>query len=163
MKNRILIILPLILFLIPFSDAHGSCDVFFPVIHNVRAYDEASVVFLGTVIDAHVQSPHTSDPHDSEIIRPSPEYTSFTIHYVLKGDLDGISVITQPNSSVGYSGFVEGETYFVYAYGPQNEVNLCTAPTMSLHGLFTFIFHMVFFLIPIGIVIIVFLFWRNRK
>lgn len=163
MKTRLLIILPLVLFLIPFSDAHASCDGFFPIIHNVRAYDEASVVFFGTVIDSHVQSPHVPDPYDSEIIRPSPEYTSFTVHYILKGELDENSVATQPNSSVGYRGFVEGETYFVYAYGPQNEVNICTAPTMSLHGLFTFIFHMIFFLIPPGVVITVFLFWRKRK
>lgn len=163
MKTRLLIISSLVLLLIPFSDAHASCDGFFPIIHNVRAYDEASVVFFGTVTDAHVQSPPVSDPYNSEIIRPSPEYTSFTVHYVLKGELDENSVMTQPHSSVGYRGFVEGETYFVYAYGPQNEVNVCTAPTMSLHGLFTLIFHMVFFLIPIGIIIVVFLFWRKRK
>jgi hypothetical protein len=163
MKTRLLIILPLILFLIPFSEAYASCDVFFPIIHNVRAYDEASVVFFGTVTDAHVKSSPVPDPYNSEIMRPSPEHTFFTVHYILKGELDENSVMTQPNLSVGYSGFVEGETYFVYAYGPQNEVNICTAPTMSLHGLLTFIFHVMFFLIPLCIVIIVFLLWRKRK
>ena len=161
MKIKLLMIL--ILFLMPLSNVYASCDGFFPIFHNVRAYDEASTVFFGTVVDAHVRSPDIYDSDDGVIKRLSLDYTSFTVHYVLKGELNENSVTTNPHLSVGYDGFVEGETYFVYAYGPQNEVNICTAPTMSLHGVFTFIFHMLFFLIPFSIVFFVFLFWRKRK
>jgi len=163
MKSRLLIFLGLVLFLIPFSEAHASCASFIPVFHNVQAYDEASVVFFGTVINANVKSPDVSDPYNSEIMNPPPEYTSFTVHYVLKGDLDENSVMTKPNSSIGYNGFVESETYFVYAYGPQNEVSICTAPTPFPLGFLIFIFHTPFLLIPIGITIGIVVVWRKRK
>jgi len=163
MKTRLLIILPLVLFFIPFSDAHASCASFIPVIHNVKAYDEASVVFFGTVINANVKSLDVSDLYNSDIPISPPEYTSFTVHYILKGNLDENSVMTNPSSSIGYNGFVESETYFVYAYGPQNEVSICTTPTPFPLGFLIFIFHTPFLLIPIGIIIGAVAVWRIRK
>ena len=163
MKTRLLIILGLVLFLMPFSEAHASCTSFIPVFHNVQAYDAASVVFFGTVINAHVTSPDVPDQHNSEIRYPSPEYTSFTVHYVLKGELDENSVMTEPGSSIGYRGFVENETYFVYAYGPENQVYICTAPTQFPLGFLIFIFHTPFLIIPIVITIGMVVVWRKRK
>ena len=40
--------LALVLFSIPFLEADASCSSFVPVVDNILAYNEASVVFFGT-------------------------------------------------------------------------------------------------------------------
>ncbi|MFQ5440146.1 MAG: hypothetical protein ACE5DL_01645 [Nitrosopumilaceae archaeon] len=158
MKTRLLIILSLIAFTIPFSDADASCASFIPVLGNVGAYTEASVVFYGTVTQAN-------EPHkpDLEVIGLYPEYTTFEVHHVFKGQLLEDKVTTNPGSSVGYDGFEKGKTYFVYAYGPANEVNLCTAPASFPLALLTLIFHFPFLLIPLGFISGIVIVWRKRK
>lgn len=158
MKVRLLMFLALVLFSIPFLKADASCSSFVPVVDNILAYDEASVVFFGTVINAY--APHIQDAQKT---LTSLEYTTFSVHYILKGDLPENKVATHPNSSVEYIGFEDGETYFVYAFGPQNEVHLCTAPAVFPLSMMILIFHVSFLLIPIAIVVGLVVVWRKRK
>lgn len=158
MKTSRLMILSLIVLMIPFSSAYASCATFVPVIDNIRAYNEVSAVFFGTVIKAHEQ------------IRPSErdvesyfEYTTFSVHYIFKGSLVENKVRTNPNLSIGYDGFEEGQTYFVYAYDPANEVYSCVAPMPFPTSLLLLIFHFPFALFPIGIITGVVIVWRIRK
>ena len=137
MKTRFLIISSLMLLMtMSFSEAYASCDSFIPVIHNIRAYDEASVVFFGTVTKAH----ELSSP-ESQFTGIQYEHTTFVVHHVFKGVLDENRVTTIPDNSAGYNGFVSGGTYFVYAYGPTNEVRPCTAPVIFPLALPVLIFH----------------------
>lgn len=147
----------LILFFIPLSSAYSSCASWISGMSDVRAFDEASVVFVGTVIEAHKPPPKSTPDFESYL-----EYTTFTVHFSLKGNLEDNNVTTTPNSSVGYNDFVVGGTYFVYAYPPYNEVNICTPPQIFPLFIPTLILYFPFLLIPIGI-IGVFVVWRIRK
>ncbi|WP_179372754.1 hypothetical protein [Nitrosopumilus ureiphilus] len=156
MKTKLLVIVGLIVFLIPLSDVYASCATFIPGIDNIKAYDEASTVFLGTVIKAHEQQNSDSGTAFSE-------YTTFDVHYLFKGSLIEGQVRTNPRSSTGYEGFEEGQTYFVYAYDPANEVYECIAPTPFPFAFPILILHFPFVLIPIGIISGVVIIWRKRK
>lgn len=128
-----------------------------PVIDNIKAYNEASVVFFGTVIKAY--EPYKQDSE----ISSQEEYTTFAVHYIFKGSLDENKVTTNSGTSIEYDGFVVGGTYFVYAYGPTNAVSVCTAPVILPHALPILIFHFLFLLIPIGIIAGIVVAWKKRK
>jgi hypothetical protein len=158
MKTRVLIIVSLVILLIPLSEVYASCSTFIPAIDNIKAYNEASTVFFGTVVKAHEQ-PNS----DSTVAGTFSEYTKFDVHYIFKGSLIEDKVRTNPRSSIGYEGFEEGQTYFVYAYDPANEVYDCIAPTPFPFALPILILHFPFVLIPIGIFVSVVVIWRMRK
>jgi len=156
MKTRTSSILILILVLIPIPSAYSSCASWIPGVSDVRAYSEASAVFVGTVIEANEPSKKGTEGS------PYSEYATFAILYMLKGDLEDNKVVTNPKSSIGYNDFVVGGAYLVYAYGPNNSVNICTAPQIFPMFLPILMLHFPFLLVPIGIIggLIV---WRIKK
>lgn len=143
--------------MISFSEAYASCDSFIPVIHNIRAYDEASAVFFGTVIESNESSYDQFSNTEMNL-----KYTTFAVHHIFKGNLDG-NKVSSHNSSVGYDEFIVGGTYFVYAFGSSNEVNICTAPIIFPLAIPTLIFHFPFLLIPLGIIFGIVIVWRKIK
>jgi len=144
--------------MISFQDAYASCATFIPGIDNIKAYNEASTVFFGTVVKAHEQR-----DSDSATVGTYSEFTTFDGHYIFKGSLIENKVRTNPSSSIGYEGFEEGQTYFVYAYDPANEVYECIAPAPFPFAISILILHFPFVLIPIGIIGSIVIVWRKRK
>lgn len=155
MKTSLLIIIGVSFLVLGYPEAHASCATFVAGIDNIKAYNEASTVFVGTVQNAHVKPDLESNTN--------VEYTTFTIHYMFKGNLPEDKVRTNPMTSIGYNGFEEGQIYFVYAYDPANTVHLCVAPIPFPFAMPLLFLHFPFVLVPAGVIAGMVFFWRRRK
>ncbi|MBS3925086.1 MAG: hypothetical protein KGZ34_00110 [Nitrosarchaeum sp.] len=160
MKTILLIIIIGIVFL-PIS-AHASCGAPPPLGAEYYNFQQADVVFVGTVIDIY-------NPHP-EIHPGTEEYDTITfdVTRILKGDADD-GTVTSGHNSIQYSDFEIGKSYLVYAFGDKRSVSICTPPVLLDESQITtsdFIYYVPLILV-VTIVsicgIVIFMIWRKNK
>jgi len=159
MKRRVLIIIGITLLMftiIPTADA--SCGAPLPIFNEIRLFDEAHTIFVGKVVDVY-------HPHPENSPGMEPDVFTFDVDYYLKGQLKDNDVMSN-HSSNGYDGFVEGQSYLVFAFGGIDEVGQCSPPiVLSSATPVLILLYLTQYILVIPIVVggIVFVVWIKIK
>lgn len=121
MKTCLFILFVIILVLSSNQAAFASCATPTPIISEIQAFHESEAVFVGKVLETKYLH---SDPRDDS----GYDTVIFDDVYVLKGQIsDGVRIASLP-TSVQYEDFEVGQSYLVYAFGPNLDVSICTSP-----------------------------------